>query len=95
MNVIHDQVDRVDRARLVGSGGARRVHGSSARGGEGFREGVFQSATSTRPSRERNRGRTQDQGVVRRLDENFIDEFHVSSKTTDNCVEPTIIQSVT
>ena len=28
------------------------------------------------------------------VDENIIDEFHVSSKTTDNCVEPTIIQSI-
>ena len=28
------------------------------------------------------------------MDENIIDEFHVSSKTTDNCVEPTIIQCI-
>ena len=28
------------------------------------------------------------------MDENIIDEFQVSSKTTDNCVEPTIIQSI-
>ena len=28
------------------------------------------------------------------VDENIIDEFQVSSKTTDNCVEPTIIQSI-
>ena len=28
------------------------------------------------------------------VDENIIDEFHVSSKTTDNCVEPTISQSI-
>ena len=27
------------------------------------------------------------------VDENIIDEFQVSSKTTDNCVEPAIIQS--
>ena len=27
-------------------------------------------------------------------DENIIDEFHVSSKTKDNCVEPTISQSI-
>ena len=27
-------------------------------------------------------------------DENIIDEFHVSSKTTDNCVEPKISQSI-
>ena len=27
------------------------------------------------------------------VDENIFDEFQVSSKTTDNCVEPTIIQS--
>ena len=40
--------------------------GSRARGREGVREWVLQSATSTRPSRERERGRTQDQGVVRR-----------------------------
>ena len=26
------------------------------------------------------------------MDENIIDEFQVSSKTTDNCVEPTISQ---
>ena len=63
---------------------------------------MLQSATSTRPSRERERGRTQDQGVVRGpedwttvcVDENIIDEFQVSSKTTDNCVEPTIIRSM-
>ena len=63
---------------------------------------MLQSATSTRPSRERERGRTQDQGVVRRsedwttvsVDENIIDEFQVSSKTPDNCVEPTISQSI-
>ena len=88
MNASHDQMDRVGRARLVESGGARddspswnlgRVkegdttrldgaspRGSRARGREGVREGVLQSATSTRPSRERERGRTQDQGVVRR-----------------------------
>ena len=40
--------------------------GSSARGREGVREWVLQSVTRTRPSRERERGRTQDQGVVRR-----------------------------
>ena len=28
------------------------------------------------------------------MDENIIDEFQVSSKTTDNCVEPRIIQSI-
>ena len=28
------------------------------------------------------------------LDENIIDEFRVSSETTDKCVEPTIIQSI-
>ena len=28
------------------------------------------------------------------LDENIIDESQVSSKTTDKCVEPTIIQSI-
>ena len=28
------------------------------------------------------------------VDENIIDEFQDSSKTTDNCVEPTISQSV-
>ena len=28
------------------------------------------------------------------VDENIIDEFQVSLKTTDNCVEPTIIQSI-
>ena len=28
------------------------------------------------------------------MDENIIDEFQVLSKTTDNCVEPTIIQSI-
>ena len=28
------------------------------------------------------------------MDENVIDEFQVSSKTTDNCVDPTIIQSI-
>ena len=28
------------------------------------------------------------------MDENIIDEFQVSSKTIDNCVEPTISQSV-
>ena len=28
------------------------------------------------------------------VDENIIDEFQVSSKTTDNCVEPAIIQSI-
>ena len=88
MNASHDQMDRVDRARLVQSGGARddsrswnlgrvkqgdtiRVdgadpRGSRARGREGVREWVLQGATSTRPSRERERGRTQDQGVVRR-----------------------------
>ena len=88
MNASHDQMDRVDRARLVESGGARddspswnlgrvkqgdtiRVdgagpRGSRARGREGVREWVLQSAASTRPSRERERGRTQDQGVVRR-----------------------------
>ena len=88
MNASHDQMDRVDRARLVESGGARddspswnlgrvkqggtiRVDGASprgsrARGREGIQEGVLQSATSTRPSRERKRGRTQDLGVVRR-----------------------------
>ena len=85
MNASHDQMDRVDRARLVESGGARddspswnlgrvkqgdtiRVdgagpRGSRARGREGVREWVLQSASSTR---ERERGRTQDQGVVRR-----------------------------
>ena len=88
MNASHDQMDRVDRARLVESGGARddspswnlgrvkqgdtiRVDGASpwgsrAREREGVREGVLQSATSTRPSRERERGRTQDQGAARR-----------------------------
>ena len=88
MNASHDQMDRVDRARLVRSGGARddspswnlgrvkqgdtiRVDGPSplvsrARGREGVREWVLQNATSTRPSHERERGRTQDQGVVRR-----------------------------
>ena len=28
------------------------------------------------------------------MDENIIDEFQVSSKTTDNCVEPTFSQSI-
>ena len=28
------------------------------------------------------------------MDENIIDEFQDSSKTTDNCVEPTISQSI-
>ena len=28
------------------------------------------------------------------MDKNIIDEFQVSSKTTDNCVEPTISQSI-
>ena len=28
------------------------------------------------------------------MDENIIDEFQVSSKTTDNCVEPSISQSI-
>ena len=28
------------------------------------------------------------------VDENIINEFQVSSKTTDTCVEPTIIQSI-
>ena len=28
------------------------------------------------------------------VDENIIDEFQVSSKTTESCVEPTIIQSI-
>ena len=28
------------------------------------------------------------------VDEMIIDEFQVSSETTDNCVEPTIIQSI-
>ena len=28
------------------------------------------------------------------MDENIIDEFQVSSKTTDNCVEPSICQSI-
>ena len=28
------------------------------------------------------------------VDENIIDEFQVSSKTTNNCVEPTIILSI-
>ena len=28
------------------------------------------------------------------MDENIINEFQDSSKTTDNCVEPTIIQSI-
>ena len=28
------------------------------------------------------------------MDDNIIDEFQVSSKTTDNCVEPTIIHSI-
>ena len=28
------------------------------------------------------------------VDENIIEEFQVSSKTTDNCVKPTIIQSI-
>ena len=88
MNASHDQMDRVDQARLVESGGARddsqrwnlgrvkqgdtiRVDGASprgskARGREGVLEWVLQSATSTKPSRERKCGRTQDQGVVRR-----------------------------
>ena len=101
----NDQTDRVDRARLVESGGARedspswnlnrakqgdtiRVDGtvSRARGREGVREWVLQSATSTRPSRKRERGRTEDQDI--------IDELQVSSKTTDKCVEPTISQSI-
>ena len=89
MNAIHDQMDRVDRGRLVESGGARddspswnlrsvkqgdtiradgaSPRGSRARGREGVREGVLQSATSTRPSRERERGRTQYQGVVSKV----------------------------
>ena len=87
MNASHDQMDRVDRARVAESGGARddspswnlgrskqgetiRVdgacpQGSRARVREGVREGVLQGATSTRPSRERELWRTQDQGVVR------------------------------
>ena len=28
------------------------------------------------------------------VDENIFDDFRVSSKTTDNCVEPTVIQSI-
>ena len=63
---------------------------------------MLQSATSTRPSSERERGRTQDQEssegpedwTTVSVDENIIDEFQVSSKTTDNCVDPTIIQSI-
>ena len=88
MNASHDQMDRVDRARLVESGGARddspswnlgrvkqgdtiRVDSASprrsrARGREAVREWVLQSAASTRLSRERERGRTQDRRVVRR-----------------------------
>ena len=89
MNASHDQMDRVDRARLAKSCGScddspswnlGRVkqgghspevdgtgpQGSRARGREGVREGVLQSATSTKLSRERECWRTQDQGVVRR-----------------------------
>ena len=66
-----------------------------------MRRGVS-ALKSTRPSRERERGRTQDRGVVRRsrrLDDckcgrNIIDEFQVSSRTTDNCVEPTISHGI-
>ena len=53
------------------------------------------------PSCERECGRTQDRGSLEgpedgttaSVDENIIDEFQVSSKTIDNCVEPTISQS--
>ena len=58
-------------ARLVKQGDTIRVDGASPwgsrqRGREGVREGVLRCATSTRPSRERERGRTQDQVAVRR-----------------------------
>ena len=54
----------------VTQGDTIRVDGASpresrARGREGVQEGVLQSATSSRPSRERERGRTQDQEVIR------------------------------
>ena len=87
MDACRDQMNLVDRARLVESCGARddspswnlglvkqgdtiRVDGASPRGQgqEDVKEsdkGVLQRAT-TRPSREREQGRTQDQGLVRR-----------------------------
>ena len=55
------RVKQGDTIRLDGAS----PRGPRARGREGVQEGVLQSATSTRPSRERERGRTQDQGVVR------------------------------
>ena len=39
----------------------------------------------------RPRSRTKVQKIGR---QNIISEFQVSSKTTDNCVEPTVIQSI-
>ena len=103
MDASHDQMDRVDRALLVGSGGARRVHGGQ--GQEDVKEsekGCFrvqqvlgQAANESaggRKTKESSEG--PEYWTIVSVDETIIDEFQVSSKTTDNCVEPTIIQSI-
>ena len=74
MNASHDQMDRVDPARWVESGGARDDSQSwnvgRVKQGDTIRvDGASPRESSpreSRPSRERERGRTQDQGVDRR-----------------------------
>ena len=45
-------------------------------------------------ARPRSRQKVQKGWTTVCVDENIIDEFQVSSKTTDKCVEPTMGQSI-
>ena len=125
MNASHDQMDLVDRARLVESGGARddspswildrakqgdtiRVDGASPWEGQGQEDvkesesGCFRvqraQGQAANESAGRRKAKESSEGpedwTTVSVDENIIDEFQVSSKTTENCVEPTIILSI-
>ena len=113
MNASQGQMNRVDRTRLVESGGARddspswnlgrakqgdtiRVGGMSPRY---RRQQLGASECSKHKAKPRTRARQdaspRSRQKVRRLDDcNRGREFHVSSKTTDNCVEPSVSQSI-
>ena len=57
---------------------------------------MLQNATSTKSEavNESAGGRETKESSTVSVDENIIDGFQVSSKTTNNCVEPAIIKSI-
>ena len=85
-------MDRVDRVRLVESGGARDDSPSWNLGR--VKQGDTIRVDGASPRGSRARGQAANESAEVRKTKDIIDEFQVSSKTTDNCVEPTISQGV-